>query len=281
VLPAEVTGAVGIKTDGIMYGKVRFTGYVNETRVVTIADSAAPVIAEAVLTIGQNTGTPTTTSGLGVLSVTFSEAVQISETPYPFQLLQEATVSYRLMLQKQSVTGRNAVFNVTGVEGVSTPKKGDLIYINPISAVGDSLVWQNNQNNRRVPLTTHQTITWEPIIAPNPFNPELPVFDTVGTVIRLVKLGHKSIPANIFSAEISIYDSVGNAVIRSMPFASTPDGYMTFYWSGANSRGRKVGDGTYIGIIKVNDEGAEPQLDKLLIGVSRNNKEMSPLMKHR
>ena len=264
-LPETYMAANGVKTSGAMFVRVRFISNVNETRNAEIADMAAPVLLGARL----QTGTADTTgSSDDTLYTSFSEPVRIGATPYPFQFLQKKTQPYTLTLELAYVKGDSAVFKLAGVDGVSYPEAGDEVYINPVSAVGDSgMVWQNNVANRRVSLQLRRTLSWGVQVLPNPSNPELILFDTASVMIRIVSDVNVHTPIAVSDATISIYDKVGNAVVRSAPFVTDARG-VVFYWNGTNRHRRKVADGTYVGIVTVNDEGAQGT-KRIKIGIAR------------
>lgn len=109
-------------------------------------------------------------------------------------------------------------------------------------------------------------LKWSVSATPNPMNPDL---TGAATAIRIVTKANVNVPLNINDATISIYDPVGNAVVKAVSFEQSTNGTV-FRWNGTNRKGRKVGNGTYIGVVTVNDEGAEG-VQKVRIGVSRKN----------
>ncbi|MBN1578248.1 MAG: DUF11 domain-containing protein [Chitinispirillaceae bacterium] len=265
-LPDVFTSANGVKTSGIMYVRVQFTAYVNEVRVGEAVDRAAPVIAGATFKVGAtvNADMPT----VDTLIVTFSEKARVASTAYPFSLLRNAEIPYTFSLQLLSLDEQAAVFVVKGIEGVTYPESGDSVFINPASAVGDSMTWQNNPANRRVPLLVQRgALKWDVVVFPNPFNPDQHVGNIPGTSVRIVNPGNFNMPINISDARINIYDAVGNPVVKSTLFEKGASG-LVYQWNGTNQKGRKVGEGTYIGIVTVNDEGAEG-VKRVKIGVLR------------
>jgi hypothetical protein len=267
-LPESYMAANGIKTSGAMFTRVVYTGYVGEERNGEVIDQAAPVITSAEV----RTGTPRTPEDvpIDILAVTFSEKVRIEQAPNYFNMLRDGTIPYTLSLQLDSLDDTLALFTITGVTGVEYPEAGDNIYINPESVVRDSLMWQNNPENRREILSFERgKVDWKVIVSPNPMNPDLLLFDTAGVEIRIVNKVNYSIPIPIQDAEISIYDPMGHPVVKSAPFQKTAAG-VVFMWDGCNMRKRKVGNGTYIGAVTVNDEFAEG-FQKVKIGVLRRN----------
>ncbi len=266
-LPESYTRANGIKTAGSMFAQVRFTAYVNEIRTGEVIDNAGPVITSATYRIGETT--PRGDPGTDTLYVTFSEKVRIKEgIERYFSFIRGNTADYTMSLQLLSVNEQKASFVVKKIEGVDYPENGDSIFINPVSAIGDSLQWQNNPQNRRCVLAIQRgPMKWDVIVTPNPLDPDRRVLDTGCAVIRIVNPVNFNAPVNISDARISIFDAVGNTVVKSEPFRKTPNG-LIYLWNGANRKGRKAAEGTYIGVIAVNDEGAKG-VKRVKIGVLR------------
>ncbi len=270
ILPTHNLDTLGIKTSGTMFAYVQHRGFIGETRSGRITDGAAPVIVSAQLEIFDPDKTGAAGSRIGTLTIEFSENVRLSETADYFTLIQHTTRTYGLTLQREVIGGITVDFTVLGIdgEGVSIPEDGDLIYINPVSAVGDSLVWQNNPLNRRVALDVIQNVSWSVIALPNPFDPLRAGSSLHGSMIRLVTPGNRDVPANISKAYLRIYDAVGTMVLdKEMQKGS--GGFTSYLWNGTNRRGRKVGNGTYLGVVTVEDEDAQPKKSKFRIGVKR------------
>ncbi|MBN1758979.1 MAG: hypothetical protein JW863_11705 [Chitinispirillaceae bacterium] len=266
-LPEAVLDSNGIKTDGAMFAKVQFISDVNEVRSAGITDGAAPVLTKALLRMGTIDPNQIGVMLPDTLEAKFSETIRLGGGIYPFQLIQNGTQPYTLALTMVLLLPDSAVFTVNAVEGVAYPASDDEMYINPVSAVGDSVVWQNNPFNRRVPLKLIRSQKWKLQVHPNPLNPDYPVFDNAAVLIRIVNATNENSPMVITNAEISIYDKVGNVVVKSAPFVSDSRG-VVYYWNGTNRQGRKVGDGTYVGIVTVRDEGSE-DTKRVSIGVAR------------
>ncbi len=89
---------------------------------------------------------------------------------------------------------------VGGGEGVMRPQRGDSIFINPVSAVEDSLCWQNNPDNRRVQLR------WEP--------------GSVVTIVSIVPSTANPMDASGIGDKFGISDNSGKiiAVEAKLPF---------------------------------------------------------------
>ena len=84
-------------------------------------------------------------------------------------------------------------------------------------------------------------------VGPNPFNPQTPVVISVNPSINIPGL------VNI-SAQITIYDPIGNVVFKDGP-RQNPSGQtkVEFTWNGANAHGRIVGAGTYLALVTYTD----------------------------
>lgn len=272
-LPESYMAENGIKTSGAMFTRVVYTGYVGEERNGEMIDQAAPVITKAEVRI--STPESPEDTAVEIMAVTFSEKVRIEQAPNYFNMLRDGTIPYTLALQLDSLNDTVAFFTITGVNGVEYPEAGDSIRINPVSAVGDSLVWQNNPENRREILSIDRgKVDWTVIVSPNPMNPDLLPFDTAGVQIRIVNKVNRDIPIPIRNAVISIYDPMGHPVVTSASFRKTDSG-IVFMWDGCNMRRRKVGNGTYIGAVTVEDEFAEG-FKKVKIGVLRRKEGILP-----
>ncbi len=266
-LPDTFITKTGIKTDGAMFAKVQFLSDVSEVRTSAIADSAAPVLVDAVFEMGvpDQSG-----NRMNMLFAIFSEAVRLGSNPYPLLFIpKNGSGTYKLSLSKTWLLADSSVFNVLSVEGDGYPSPGDSVYINPASAVGDSLVWQASPLNRRVALRVKRIQSWVVQVQPNPLDPDVPLYDTSAAAIRIVNAANVNASLVIEKARITIFDKVGNVVVKSSPFHTDTRG-VVFYWNGTNRRGRKVGSGTYIGVVTVEDEGSEGQ-ENVRIGVVRKN----------
>jgi len=271
--PESTLVANGIKTSGTMSVRVQFSASTDAFRTGQIADSAAPVINTAIYKVGAIMVADQ--EAVDTLLVTFSERVKIAQVTKPF-LLSRRESPYSLSLRLLSENELGAVFCVTGMEGTSYPENGDSIWINPVSAVGDTISWQNNPANRRALIGIQRSaVNWDVEVMPNPFNPDIKLFDAGAVVVRIVNRVNRNAPVGILDAKLSIYDPVGNAVVASAPFTKNLSGQLVYYWNGANRNNRIVADGTYIAIITVNDEESRGS-KRHRIGV-RRGMPMSPV----
>ena len=139
-----------------------------------------------------------------------------------------------------------------------------------------SLTWQNDSSNRRVPLVIQRgAFRWDVTVSPNPADPDDPAYDTAAAAIRIVNPANPAVPVNLSDVRLSIFDAVGNTVLRSAPFEKSASGTV-FWWKGNNRKGRKVANGTYIGVVTVNDEGARG-VRRVKIGILRGRATLTPL----
>jgi hypothetical protein len=156
------------------------------------------------------------------------------------------------------------IFLIKRVLGVDYPVSGDSIWINSSSAIGDTLpVWQTNPDNRRVALSIIPVkIKWEIAIGPNPF------IAGKECIIAIKPMGKTRGELDI-DAMITIYDQVGNKVIKDAKLERTGSfSFPAYSWNGYNSKGRIVGPGTYLGLIKINAENGNSTI-RVPIGVKR------------
>lgn len=253
-LPDTFKTSAGVKTSGGMYPLIEFDLFPDDSRSGEIADSAAAVILDASFTAGVSldelSDKPDT------LRVTFSEDVTVESPVNPFLFNRNGTTPYTLNLEFISSTRNEALFLVKGFNGVDYPLSSDSIWINPFSTVKDlNNIYQNNPSNRRAALTVQKPdIVWDVIVAPNPYCPDNETGNVNGVRIRIVTQSNTRLPIVLHEAYLDLYDAVGNRVLRNGKFLKTQDG-IEYVWDGTNKRGRKVGSGTYLGIISVNDEG--------------------------
>lgn len=98
-------------------------------------------------------------------------------------------------------------------------------------------------------------------VAPNPFNPYSSSVNTIAglsaensTAILVKKSDRESNKIPFFSEGIiSIYDALGNIIVRKKAMQTTSKGNLVYHWNGTNKSGRIVGSGTYKAIIQTTD----------------------------
>lgn len=267
-LPAAFVIGNGIKTSGAMSAMVQFTAFVDEVRSCAVADSAAPVVDHAELVYGEAAGA---LPAVDTLRVTFSERVVVDQGKTPFLMLRNTAIPgpYTLGLEVVQASGTSITYRIVSSSGgVEYPMAGDSIRINPVSAIGDSGVWQNNPNNRSVALSVKKrSARWHADVVPNPCALSAASPAGSGVSIRIVTEGNSRTPISIKNATISIYDATGNCVLRKRPFVQSATG-LRYVWDGVNQRGRIVGVGTYIGRVVVTDGGVF-ESQQVMIGIVR------------
>jgi hypothetical protein len=143
---------------------------------------------------------------------------------------------------------------------------GDTIWIDPAANVCDSgLVAQNNPLNRRVLLKVEwPKAEWKVITSANPFNRTTPIQDALfggGEGVAIVVTPTAPIDRARKKACVTIFDKVGN-VVKSADLETFKTGYR-FVWRGDNRKGRLVGTGTYLAVVRI-DEGGNRELFKTL-----------------
>jgi hypothetical protein len=75
------------------------------------------------------------------------------------------------------------------------------------------------------------------------------------------------------SGTITIYDVVGNTVIKDVPFILSKNGlyknWLYYNWDGRNFNNRYVGVGTYVAVITVTLNSGTVTSSRITIGVKR------------
>ncbi len=238
-----------------------------------VADKAAPVITKATYYLSKfSAGKRGDTDSL---IVTFSENLNSIDSNKPFLLKTQQDIRYYLVLQKTDQSANEASFTVTGIEGVSSPVKGDSIWINERENVADNLGNpQTVEDNKRVELIIKTPpFKLDPyVIGPKePWNNFVPVelqingsSITRGTIIILEP--DIFVPFNTLgnvACRIKIFDPVGNELascngyednnnlIAMTPLLSGPHNRIVILWAEKNLQNRDVGPGTYLGVIDI------------------------------
>ena len=279
--PAATQQANGIRTDGLMSAEVLFTAFPGGQQTARVTDSAAPVIDR----VQYRPAKPATGNGTAsdTLHVWFSENVRLGTTAAPFSFINDSAAVYSPALRFHSLQGNHAVFIVTETEGPSALHNGDSIFINPISAVGDSGTWQNNPDNRRVLLKWNpgSLITLVPLrsTGSDPMNisgtgaqlgirenhGKLVVISTKQPFDTLIRNGQPVTDsrdgAPAFGTAM-IYDAVGNLVkTDALVKKSAVDKLYYVLWDGTNRFNRRVASGTYLvkGKVTIDNTLFEPK----------------------
>ncbi|NLD94213.1 MAG: VWA domain-containing protein [Fibrobacter sp.] len=247
---------------------------------IVIADSMAPVIASANYLNGKSSGS---VKDNDTLVVKFSEKADSVDVPAPFWLFdpvrqEKYSISLSTIASGDGITQR---FIVTAVNVKTSVSRNDSIWINETASVNDMFNnVQNNQNNRRVTLQSQKIdYSFTVIAGPTPVNPKTYTIPNViasqfnngavtsGVVIQ-IKSGEVVLPQDSISASITIYDQVGNAVVKDDKCAVTREnGKLLYIWNGVNRNGRYVGDGTYVAVITVTVSNGVSRTIKTKIGI--------------
>jgi hypothetical protein len=247
---------------------------------VLIADSMAPVIASANYINGKSNGSKTDSD---TLVVKFTEKADSVDVPAPFWLIDPVTqVKYSLILSNiASGDGITQRFVVNTINGKSTVSRSDSIWINETASINDKYnnVQDNKDNHRATLQSSKIDYTFTVTAGPTPVNPKTYTIPNIiknqfnngavtnGVVVQ-IKSGERVLPQDSVSASISIYDQVGNAVIKDEKCAVTSEnGKLLYVWNGVNRNGRYVGDGTYVAVITVKVSNGVTRTIKTKIGI--------------
>jgi hypothetical protein len=246
-------------------------------------DKMAPVIWTAQSKYSQ--------TQVDTIEIVFSEPVKDITNTGPFLFRSKQGQQYHLTLSEIFHSGANATFYITGRDpSDASPVEGDSVWINQSGFVGDD---QNNiqQNpaNRRVRIGLKvPPMSFTAQIGNNPYVPgnspvpaeirNLPGIVTdpngSGSVIG-VKIDNLFVKNTTMSATVTIYDVMMNPIVKNKPMAYYSSGDLKdkkffFVWDGTNSNGRKVGSGTYMASIRIDDgQGNVRTVPPKRIGVKR------------
>jgi len=260
-IPDSTRNENGIRTGGSMSATVRFAAFADEQRTVAVVDSAAPVIVKAVYRIGDQDAGDT-------LSVWFSELVHFGTSSVPFTLIRDTSTNYSPHMERYSLGDSSAVFILRGDDDLPKPQAGDSLFINPVSAVRDSLCWQNNPANRRVKLNWEPGVVVKvvPIVSSgnDPMDvsrvrDQFAIMENRGKIIgieaklqldTLTKAGapvvDKSDGKPAFG-RVKIYDAVGNLMQGDLFIKKAGVGQVYYViWDGTNRNHRRVSSGAYL-----------------------------------
>ena len=267
-----------IKTSGSMHATVGYISNPDAPAGSDVADSAAPVIVSA------NFLPTSSLTGKDTLLVVFSEPVPPISYATPFKLFSNNSgVSYYFTLSDTTkVPSLFHGFIISQIAGVNFPNTGDSIWIDIASGIGDTTaVVQLNAANRRALLNV-KSIPYTPhvVIVKNPFTTGEQVSDAdvgvtgTGTIIKVPPpLRMADVNALPKSGTITIYDVVGNTVIKDVPFILSKNGlyknWLYYNWDGRNFNNRYVGVGTYVAVITVTLNSGTVTSSRITIGVKR------------
>jgi len=260
-------------------------------QVTQVLDRAGPVVARAVYKSGSG--------GADTLLVTFSEPVvwQGIGTATPADVFAYHQGSQVVTAPFAGMDGGNLVNH--SAQGVSivmdngfgvTPMEDSLRFQVAISFVRDSA--GNTPQDRRAPI--EWVGSGKVVLVPGPSNPLVhgtPIPATVVTFYGNVLRGSSgagggvivgiqatkplqstgtdpSTGASTYGTAV-VFDAVGNVVRNDLYVLQASAGYRDYgvYWDGQNSRGRRVGGGTYLMIVKMRDVDGKSLNERTKIGV--------------
>lgn len=269
---------------------------------VAIIDSMAPVILTARLEIFDNTKKKKDDLiylGDNKLIIVFSEKVMkiTKENPFTFYSISKKK-KYTAAMNVRNQKNETGTFRITTLDGISHIESGDSIRINweYEDNIYDSL--KNNQDNpKNIRRELKVKAPFDLIFNATLFDPtkEIKITDEIANIpeIQSVLKNMKELkrntynglmvltlepnPAenvskdNSYTAEISIFDALGNEVLtrEKMGYEKSKK-RLIYLWPGENNNERQVGLGAYLAIISVErtfiDEKSN-ELIKRLLGV--------------
>ena len=239
-----------IRTSGVMYYHVEFTGEQGRQSSM-VDDRASPVLTSVELSPGT---TRNGSESSDTLTCIFSERIRDISCINPFLFLRDGSgrnTVYQMSFSFISNSGNTGVFLVNDIDGVEYPENDDSIWINTTCGLSDmESNRQENPRNHRVALKVKPIPVYYDIkVGPNPLHRSDPANPTVIKIEPSCKLIHLV----KFSADIFIYDPVGNVVYRNTMESHGSPTTVSFKWDGHNRNGRIVGTGTYLAMVKIHD----------------------------
>jgi hypothetical protein len=256
-----------IITSGTMNAQLEFVDFPDAKANTPVADSASPVILNALFTEGlvsSNDGSVAET-----LSIEYSEPVASTKFAEPFNFIVNPKLneSYSLQLKELSKVSSKTSFLVLSVTGKGYPSKSDSVFINPAAGLKDEQNnIQTNDQNKRVLLSVKTIpLQFNCTAGPSPFIPgqeKINIFVDPKVKVR----NEISIAASIY-----IFDPLGDCIYDMSVEQSNKA--ISFVWSGSNRNGRLVGTGTYLLVAKMTDlKAAQTKIQQLKIGAIKKKK---------
>jgi hypothetical protein len=266
----------GIRTHGTMRIIVYQNDFPDNTREIMVSDRAAPVIESATYSPGSATGYHQFNQD--TLLVNFSEKIDnnfdLVEMPFLFTHNTGGnTIAYTINLNLLQNNGNSSLFLITSIAVVKYPSDGDLVYLNTnlSNPVADELHNQQNNpdNNRALLKVKPMPYSLYIKIGPNP----LIVGREKVSIFVDPNVNHSAAEQKIRSS-VTIFDPMGNKVFISKPYeSSSSEPIINIIWDGRNTKGRFVGAGTYIAVVKSeNLYNRSKDITKLKIGVKTPKK---------
>jgi len=269
---------------------------------IVIADSLAPVITRAMfrpaLISAQNAGKDVPDT----LDVTFSEVINLPSTtapawPEPFLFWTVNSEEFHMEMESKLVTtapGRVMVFCVDTVLKAGQryfPIAGDSIWLEDEAEIVDMVSNTQDRDTKRIPLIVMPyEYVFDLVVFPNPFtagdkmNDKQDIWGATNgyniiegpgdedLVVLLIPYGYVNNPDSI-SAELSIFDPVGNTLLEQSPLTyNNHEAKQAWYkvWDTKNTLGRFVGQGTYLCVVPVRSGvGVKPKTYEAMVGIRK------------
>jgi fibro-slime domain-containing protein len=257
-----------ILTSGEMSAYIETIGK-QEVQGASVADSASAVLTSAELFPGvpmNGTKPPDT------LKCTFSEQIQGINCVNPFLFsrvdLTQKT-EYQMSLTVSSSSKNKWVFIINDIKGVEFPENSDSVWINDTCEITDMASnKQVNRGNHRVLLKVNTIpIVYDIKIGPNPIH----LSDPGSVAVIKIEPSFKLKQFVNYYVDVSIFDAIGNVVYKKhLDSQNSSTMTISFTWDGHNKRGRVVGSGTYLAVVKVHDIlRYSTKIESIKIGVVR------------
>lgn len=254
-ISVNLTGAFSQKlilTSGAMYVYIENIGS-NGGQSALVNDSASPVLTSAEILPGMRNGIKTTDT----LVCSFSEEIRDIKCINPLLFSrtdQGQNTEYQMSLTVVRSSKDKWYFVIDDIKGVEYPESSDSVWINDICGISDTLSnRQTVHDNHRVALKVNPLpVNYSVKVGPNPIH--LQGDDDNREAVIKIEPSFKLRQYVKFSIDVSIFDPVGNLVFKDhIESKDSPTMTVLVKWNGRNRKGRMVGTGTYITIVKVND----------------------------
>lgn len=260
------TNVLSGDTISFLQGDLPGNGYLVGST-LKIQDRMAPVIRSAHLDSYGN--------GVDTFRVIFSEPIKPFASLQPFRFIKPDLFEYEVQMRENAAFYNNDYTSaMRAVLYGRQMQEQDSVWIQVLMVDVYDMEGnlQRTECNRRVNLTITYYFSWRVIAENNPFtkrNGHLPEVvrsaysesgneipqDGVVIIVEPDRNLREKIPV---SGTVSIYDAVNNIVVKKQKLVASSDQTRLFYvWDGANYNGRKVGSGTYLGIVRVVYNGKE------------------------
>ncbi len=273
-----VTGGIALKVNE---QNSEIKTYVTPTDVITVNGGTLPAggLIEGNIINVQDRVAPVLMSGTffsdkqDSLQVEFSEPIDQFSSKEPILFSHNGNV-YRVILEENGIFSKERFYTskVTSVQSGFAITEGDLIWINPVAKIGDTLdVKQLNPENRKVPIKVRESdYNIRVKTVNNPMRPDKLLDQKIYDIIvnEYAKKGKPIPPQNglyivvepsediknkiKMEGSITIYDVVKNLIKKDIEGVFSEELQKLFYfWDGKSENKRKVGTGTYTASIRV------------------------------